>query len=1736
MAVSRVPGSRKSMKLFDYAGLQAHRKRCSRNPQLEVLDDRVPPYPLSFSATPMLLAIAPTVMLAKPQAAVQRSAHATARSIATTAIASGPVAAHRNVYRSAGQQSPALVQAAAPHYQRLAAAHQTSQATHQALTPTGHRTQANAQPSARSGGAAVSAPKVGMASQPVGTNPVTSTVQPSSPPPATTPVAAGSPATGRTTAPPASPPVSPTPGKTGPTTTIITPTGQPGTPPSGNDATLNQINHFVVIYQENWSFDSLYGEFPGANGIANAFDQNGNFLNTQVDRISGQPISSSGPTFNPAYSYDPSPLNNPPQPLDASYKPDPSFPAGLNTLQPYNLSNYISPSDKTGDVVHRFWQEQSQIDGGKQDKFVTWSDNPGLAMSYFDATNLPEGQLAQQYTMDDNFFHASYGGSFLNHQFLVSAAAPVYPNAPSTLEPVLDAKGQLALDANGKIIQDGNITPIGAPFQSAPGQTFDENYAVNTIYSANLAPAGMNPNSNGLLPSQNDSNPNDPSRPYIPTIGDRLDSAGVSWKWYSGGWDAALASSPTNPANGGQTPPNAPVDPNFQWHHQPLAYYDNFAPWIKDPNTGQMVQNPLSAAHLQDENNFFTDLSSGNLPAVSFIKPIGENNEHPGYADLLTGQQHVADIVHAVQSSPDWAHTAIIITYDENGGRWDHVAPPNTNAGWGDGTRVPTIVISPLAKKGYVDHTEHDTLSILKTIEDRFALQPLNALDANASNLDNDFIPPQPRTQGPDQHVLLLSVDGLHQADVTDPNLAPDLTNILKLQQAGVSYTNAFTTTPSDSFPGTLSYLTGAGPGTTGVFYDVSYDRSLYAPGSNPATSQPGTTVSYDESVDKNPSLLSGGGNFDATSIDPSKLPLNSQGQPVYPNQFLQVNTAFDVAHQAGLYTAFSDKHPAYQIANGNDPNAINDFYGPEINSTTALYDPVTKKTVDANALLAANPFTDVSKYTLVDPSTDPLGPSDPNLINDTTHNLLLTERYDDLKVQAILNEIAGKTSQGNNFAPVPNLFGMNFQAVSVAQKYALGGITLLPDGSTAPSTILEAAIQHTDASIGEIVAALQNTGDGRGATLWNSTDLILTAKHGQDPRVNPGFLMADTTLPIDVLGKAGVPVAQATQDDVSLLYLQDPKQTNVAVSALQDFQKNGTITAYQQGTQVSVKASQVIDKILAGPSLIAAGFGDPSKDSTTPNIIVTLKPGFIWVGNPKNFTYKRAEHGGFNVDDTHVPLIVSGGALPSDLQGTTQDASVQTKQIAVTAMNMLGLSADSLQGVVLEGTKGLPGLHVPQDQTVTLTVNQNDQALVGAFYDPSTTDNLNKYKVTVQWGDGLGDRNAILVRDPGNSHIVDVWDRHMYDASGIYNGTLLITPLTGAMITESFTARVLDNLTGVGQTINVIANQAFNLQTVATLVAQDPNATMGDFTARIDWGDGYQSNGVVTDTGTPGSFAVLGSHTYVGHQDTIYPITVYITDKLGSETVAPGEADVKFVPPPQSSGTTPAPNPPGTPAGPQRPTANSITPQGWYVSPAGTQTQLGDKPFGIALSPDGKYLAVTNDGAGTQSIMVVDRATSKVIQTIDYTGPEGVYVGIAYSPDGSKLYASAGGTFFDQDGTPDQKGLYNGVRVYNVDPATGKLTETAPILIPRPVGTDGNAVNLFTAGLALSADGNTLYVADNLAGSVSMVDLTSGAATTGGAAKTSRSAPTPTPWSCRMTARRPTSATRAARRSPWWT
>jgi acid phosphatase len=421
---------------------------------------------------------------------------------------------------------------------------------------------------------------------------------------------------------------------------------------------LKKIDHIIVIYQENWSFDSLYGLFPGADGLQNAFD-----TIPQVDTLGN-------------------PINVLPQPKNGA--PDPRFPANLPVL-PYDMTDYVSAEETTGDIIHRFYHEQLQIDGGKMDKFVAWSDNGGLVFSYIDATDLPEGQLAQQYVLCDNFFHSAFGGSFLNHQYLIAAAAPAWPSAPAA---DLSAPAPDPLTGTLATLKDNQVTPDG--------------FAVNTLFTINKPHPASIVNTALLVPNLTN-----------PTIGDRLDGKSVSWKWYSGGWDDALAGN---------------ADSLFQFHHQPFAFYASYA-------NGTAAK----AAHLQDENRFFDDLETGSLPAVTFIKPLGPDNEHPGYASLQRGQEHVAGIVRAVQESQYWKNSVIIVTYDENGGRWDHVAPPVIDR-WGPGTRVPAIIISPFARRGFVDHTQYETVSILKLIEERFGLEPLSSRDANANDLLNALV------------------------------------------------------------------------------------------------------------------------------------------------------------------------------------------------------------------------------------------------------------------------------------------------------------------------------------------------------------------------------------------------------------------------------------------------------------------------------------------------------------------------------------------------------------------------------------------------------------------------------------------------------------------------------------------------------------------------------------------------------------------------------------------------------------------------------------------------------------------------------------------------------------------------------------------------------------------------------------------------------------------------------------
>ncbi|MCA1667251.1 MAG: acid phosphatase [Thermomicrobia bacterium] len=470
----------------------------------------------------------------------------------------------------------------------------------------------------------------------------------------------------------------------------------------GAAGSVQDINHVIVIYQENWSFDGLYGNFPGANGRANA----GNAAK-QVDK-GGTPYTAL------------------PQPIDVGKKaPDARFPANL-PVAPFDTTQYVKPDDKTGDLIHRYYQEQYQIDGGKMDKFVAWSDAAGLAMSYYDATTMPEGKLARQYTMADNFFHAAFGGSYLNHFWLVCACTPQFPGAPAAIV--------AQLDGNGTMTKDGSVTPDG--------------YSVNTSYSVNTPHPATVTDPALLVPNQT-----------APTIGDRLSEKNIDWAWYSGGWNDALAGKP---------------DALFQYHHQPFAFFANYA-------DGK----PAKALHLKDETDFIGALNRNALPAVSFVKPLGPDNEHPGYASLQQGQQHVADIVSAVQQSQYWKDTAIIIAYDENGGRWDHVAPPTVDK-WGPGTRVPAIVISPYARRGFVDHTQYDTTSILRFIENRWSLAPLGTRDAKANDLTNAFDFSQAAPTGPGSSSVLPGA-GHVQTDNRVPGLGPLLGVGLLILAIGVA-------------------------------------------------------------------------------------------------------------------------------------------------------------------------------------------------------------------------------------------------------------------------------------------------------------------------------------------------------------------------------------------------------------------------------------------------------------------------------------------------------------------------------------------------------------------------------------------------------------------------------------------------------------------------------------------------------------------------------------------------------------------------------------------------------------------------------------------------------------------------------------------------------------------------------------------------------------------------------------
>jgi hypothetical protein len=507
------------------------------------------------------------------------------------------------------------------------------------------------------------------------------------------------------------------------------------------------------------------------------------------------------------------------------------------------------------------------------------------------------------------------------------------------------------------------------------------------------------------------------------------------------------------------------------------------------------------------------------------------------------------------------------------------------------------------------------------------------------------------------KHVLLISVDGLHALDVANYVESHPHSALAELASHGVTYSNANTPANSDSFPGLLALVTGGSPLSLGLFYDVSYNRSIFDPSNTSCQGQPGNMQVFDESIDQytgNPP-----NQVSLNKIDPAALPryINEDGKcaPKFPHNALRTNTIFEVVKAAGGITAWADKHPAYDIVNGPSGKGVDDLYTPEVTNFNGF---------------------------------------------DNTISVVCTVRNDFLKVNAVVNEINGLRDDGKTpLGGTPTVLGMNFQGVSVGQKLSIdnsakgcpndpltgqvGGYT---DGAGTPTAVLQYGLDQTDQALRMMINAL------KARHIYESTLFIVSAKHGQSP-VNPvktnkpgHFADVVAALPDASTNPAALAIASANacstgpcgfvqDDDIALIWLQDQNQT-AAVAAYLNANAKPDPSTNSKGL--------FIDEVMAGSDLDLR-FNDPSKDPATPDIIVRPNYGTIYSGS----TAKNAEHGGFNYSDTNVGLVVSNPGL----HARTVKTPVASSQVAPTILKALGLDPDQLNSVRKEGTPILPFL-----------------------------------------------------------------------------------------------------------------------------------------------------------------------------------------------------------------------------------------------------------------------------------------------------------------------------------------------------------------------------------------------------------------------------------------------------------
>jgi predicted AlkP superfamily pyrophosphatase or phosphodiesterase len=512
-------------------------------------------------------------------------------------------------------------------------------------------------------------------------------------------------------------------------------------------------------------------------------------------------------------------------------------------------------------------------------------------------------------------------------------------------------------------------------------------------------------------------------------------------------------------------------------------------------------------------------------------------------------------------------------------------------------------------------------------------------------------------------HVLLISVDGLHALDVANYVQSHPNSAMAELAGHGITYSNARTPSNSDSFPGLLALVTGGSPLSHGLFYDVSYNRSIFDPTNTKCQGQPGTQQVFDESID-----VYDANNVSQNVIDPAKLPRylhDGQCLPKFPHNAIRVNTIFEVVKASGGVTAWADKHPAYDLVNGPSGKGVDDLYTPEL--------------------------TNVGGF-------------------DNTVSVVCTVQNDFLKVKAVLNEIKGLRDNGTPGLGIPTVLGMNFQAVSAGQKLSIdnkaggcpndaftGQIGGYTDGAGTPTAVLAYGLQKTDEALGMMIRAL------KAQHIYDSTLFIVTAKHGQSPinpaKVNkPGHfadLVAATATATGTTNDPGaIAIANANNcptpapttgpcgfvqdDDIALLWLGDQSQTGAVATYLNKF-------AASRNPDGSFSSGPLfIDEVMAGNDL-ALKFNDPATDPAVPDIIVQPVYGTIYTGS----TAKNAEHGGFSIEDTNVGLIVSNPGLSAAVVKTP----VASSQVAPSILKALGLNPSALQAVQKEGTAVLPFL-----------------------------------------------------------------------------------------------------------------------------------------------------------------------------------------------------------------------------------------------------------------------------------------------------------------------------------------------------------------------------------------------------------------------------------------------------------